>query len=335
MHAAWLVSLPLDSFHVVHCEGGSAWVKWCLYNTMAAVGPFLGAVAVAVGASLWRRRQQLDAAAAAPEVDASEVGPDATVSQRRRAALLFETHGYIVVRRFLSGSSLESLKRSVLELAGADSPRRAAIPTEQVFYDDPSDPTTLKQIQHLYDHDDYVKELFHGRCKALAELLLGAAAEGQNCQYFNKTPHRSKATPPHQDGAYFRIEPQEATTMWLSLDHADQANGAVVYAPGTQAEGLRPHRTSGVLGFSLECAEWGGEDDVRREVPMAAAPGDILVHHSLTMHRAGANTTSRARRAVGLIYYSVNAKFDRYEAESYRRGLIAEWKASGRMAADS
>ena len=76
--------------------------------------------------------------------------------------------------------------------------------------------------------------------------------------------------------------------MWLSLGDADSLTMArfVIYLDLTKWA-LRPHRPSNVLGFSQELSDWS-QTDSANERQMTASAGDLLVHHSLTVHRANA-----------------------------------------------
>ena len=57
------------------------------------------------------------------------------------------------------------------------------------------------------------------------------------------------------------------------------------------------------------------------EVAVTVGPGDLTVHHCLTIHRAGANRSARPRRAMGGIYYSTRAKLDQRAQDEYLRNL--------------
>merc|ERR1712039_181127 len=110
-------------------------------------------------------------------------------------------------------------------------------------------------------------------------------------------------------------EPQQACTMWMALDAADERNGCLRYTLGSAARGLRHREYSGVMGFSQAIVDYGRVDELH-EVAIEAQPGDLVVHHSLMIHRAGRNETSdRNRRAVGAICYGVSAKLDRVAYE--------------------
>ena len=87
---------------------------------------------------------------------------------------------------------------------------------EEVFYEDKANPNTLKQIQRMHEHDDFFGDFFNGKPKALAAELLEEPVIGKNLQYFDKPPGTGQATPAHQDGHYFMLQPCHAVTMWMA-----------------------------------------------------------------------------------------------------------------------
>jgi phytanoyl-CoA hydroxylase len=241
---------------------------------------------------------------------------------------LFERDGYVVLRKFLSSGEIHALGEKLERFIAEGVP---GMPAEHVFYEQPGNGWTLKQLQHLDRYDPYFNVLFRsGKVAQLAERLLGNAAIAKNMQWFNKPPRIGKETPPHQDGFYFMLEPNKALTMWLAIDHVDEANGCVRYIPGSHRTGLRPHGKTGVLGFSQGITDYGPRD-AEREVPMVVEPGDLIVHHSLTIHRADANTSNRTRKGLGFIFYSADAEEDEVKHRQYQEALKEEMLRSGRI----
>jgi phytanoyl-CoA hydroxylase len=233
----------------------------------------------------------------------------------------FEKNGYVIVREFLSAREIGEVAERIEGFIADDVPRMAA---EHVFYEEPGNIPTLKQLQHLDQYDPYFKSLFTSeKIVGLAELLLGNKIIGKNMQWFNKPPLIGKETPAHQDGFYFMLEPNEALTMWLAIDPVDEANGCVRYIPGSHRQGMRPHGKTGVLGFSQGITDYGTNDS-EREVAMIVKPGDLIVHHSLTIHRADANTSDRTRKGLGFIFYSADAKEDEVRHRRYQEALKEE-----------
>lgn len=209
------------------------------------------------------------------------------------------------------------------------------IPTlnpEEAFYEDKARPETLKQIHRMCEHDSFFAEQINGpKFLPLAQSLLQADVVVKNMQYFDKPPGVGKPTPPHQDGYYFMLEPNEALTMWLALEHVDEENGCVRYIPGSHLAGMRAHGKSGTLGFSQGIQDYSDED-IQNEKAIHAAPGDLLIHHSMTIHRANGNRSAvRHRRAMGMVYYSADAEVAADKVAAYQQSLVEELTSEGKI----
>lgn len=241
----------------------------------------------------------------------------------------FQQTGFIVLPGFLCATQvaemLEQVQRFVTDVIPTLAP-------EEAFYEDKSDLVTLKQIHRMCEHDSFfAKQMSGERFRPLAESLLQSDVVAKNMQYFNKPPSIGKSTPPHQDGYYFMLDPNEALTMWLALDHIDEENGCVRYIPGSHLRGMRSHGKSGTLGFSQGIQDYSSED-TQQEAAIHAEPGDLLVHHSMTIHRANGNqSNSRHRRAMGMVYYSAQAKVDSAQVERYQQSLVEELTADNKI----
>ena len=242
----------------------------------------------------------------------------------------FERDGYVALGEFLTQDEVAETQSMLADFIRDRVPE---LPREQVFYEDLSQPDTLKQIQQLFHHDAFFNDLmFGGKVEQLAELLLQGPVVGKNMQYFNKPPTIGKATPPHQDGYYFMLKPCEAITMWLALDEVDEENGCVRYVRGSHQRGMRSHGRTQTLGFSQGVTDYGTPEDLADEVAFPAQPGDLLVHNAMTIHRADGNrSTIRTRRALGFIYYSERAKVDEEAHAAYQKKLAEEMKEVGKI----
>ena len=110
--------------------------------------------------------------------------------------------------------------------------------------------------------------------------------------------------------------------MWLALDDVDENNGCVRYVKGSNHKGMRDHSTTGTLGFSQGITEYGNDEDIKNEIAISAKKGDLIVHDSLTIHRADQNLSqSRHRRALGFIFYSADSKEDNESVKNYQNQL--------------
>ena len=235
----------------------------------------------------------------------------------------FQINGYVFIPGFLKvdevGKIVQNFNRVIKDVV-------PHMPPNNVFYEDKEDPSTLKQLIDLHVYDSFFNDiLVNSKFKDLAELLLEDKVIGKTLEYFNKPPLIGKPTPPHQDGYYFMLNPSIAVTMWMALEPADEENGCVKYVKGSHLKGMRQHGRTQTLGFSQGIPDFGTEDDLANEVSFLAKPGDLLVHHSLTIHRAGGNAShDRSRRALGLIYFSESAKEDLVAKAAYQKKLQME-----------
>tara|TARA_B100001123_G_C15154857_1_gene965031 strand:- start:307 stop:1062 length:756 start_codon:yes stop_codon:yes gene_type:complete len=237
---------------------------------------------------------------------------------RQETKQTFDRDGYTVIPEFFTLDEVAAIhgqmKRYVKDVV-------PGLQAASVFYEVGDDPATLKQLEHMNTHDAFFKQYMEdNRFIELGELLLDGPIEPQNQQWFNKPPAQSSPTPAHQDGFYFCLVPNEAVNMWLALDEINQDNGCIRYVVGSHRRGLRSHGQSGVLGFSQGMTDWSDEDDAN-EMAVTVGPGDLTVHHCLTIHRADANRSAWPRRAMGGIYYSTRAKLDQRAQDEYLRNL--------------
>jgi phytanoyl-CoA hydroxylase len=240
--------------------------------------------------------------------------------------IAFDSDGFIVLRNFLDPGELVDLEREVSRYVTETVPQ---VPETDVYYEDKGNPATLKYMSRMGDHDAYFGDLIsRKRWTSLAETLLGDAVVAKGVEWFNKPSRVGKVTPPHQDGYYFMLDPNEAVTMWLALDPVDETNGCVRYLPGSHRKGIRPHGRTELLGFSQGIVDYDSADR-GAEIPMIASPGDLLVHHAMTIHRADGNPSPRHRRALGLVFYAARAQPDAPALAAYTRTLNAELKNKG------
>ena len=244
---------------------------------------------------------------------------------RQAAKENFDRDGYTVIRAFFSTEEIDEVHGEVARYVSDIVPE---LPANSVFYESCDDLSTLKQLEHMNSYDAFFKRYFEDqRFFELGEFLLDGPVTAENLQWFDKPPALNSPTPAHQDGFYFCLKPNEALNMWLSLDEIDESNGCIRYVVGSHRRGLRPHLNTNTLGFSQGLSNWGPEDSAN-EVAVTTSPGDLIVHHSLTIHRADANQSSRRRRAMGGIYYSHRAKPDDEAFAAYLRNLDGLIEAS-------
>jgi ectoine hydroxylase-related dioxygenase (phytanoyl-CoA dioxygenase family) len=140
-------------------------------------------------------------------------------------------------------------------------------------------------------------------------------------QMFVKQPRSSNPTPLHQDLPYWPVEGEQIISIWVPFDRVTRDNSVVQYVKGSHRWG----RMFEPVSFSQEnvprdkrVGSAGYERIVDPDVVVKENeilsweldPGDVLVHHPLTLHFATPNLTANEnRRAIALRYVGPNSRF--------------------------
>ena len=139
----------------------------------------------------------------------------------------FKDDGYLSLHPLYEANQLTELNDQVERFIRDVVP---TMPQEQVYFEDKANRSTLKQLQKMFEFDDYFRDLMeNGAPRQIAEEVLQDEVVPVNMQYFNKPPGIGQPTPAHQDGYYFHLNPCEAVTGWLALENVDEENGCIHY----------------------------------------------------------------------------------------------------------
>ena len=240
----------------------------------------------------------------------------------------FDRDGFVLMRKFVSTEEAANLNGQVDRYIADVVP---GLPATEAYFEVKDDPDSLMRLSGMNRHDGFF-ESWHNEPRFIetAATLLDDEVVPTGVQLFDKPPRVGKITPPHQDGFYFMLEPNEAMTLWLSLVPSDIENGCLRFVPESRHHGIRPHARSNVLGFSQGITDFGTVDE-ETEQAIETQPGDVIAHHSMTIHRTDDNPTDRRRRALGLVYYAKRAHHDAERAAAYQEELYKSWEKEGKI----
>jgi hypothetical protein len=134
----------------------------------------------------------------------------------------------------------------------------------------------------------------------MVEQLIGSDFVLWGMTIFGKPALTGKATPWHQDGDYYPIEPLETLTVWISLDGSTIEQGCMKYIPGSH----KPHK---IYSHHFEhrddytLAQVIDEDqvDLKQARNIILEPGQISLHDVYLVHGSEANHSDRRR--MGLV----------------------------------
>jgi len=160
---------------------------------------------------------------------------------------------------------------------------------------------TLPQLAWPSRHAPWLAETqMTRRAHAVAAEVLGPRAEMVWEFATLKPPEIGAPTPWHQDEAFFTVGTpyRVALSCWVALQDVDDVTGCMIYVPGSHREPLLPHQT---IGADPRTHGIGVVDpDLSRAVSVPLRAGDAVLHHSRTLHGAGANHSTGPRRALTL-----------------------------------
>ncbi len=134
----------------------------------------------------------------------------------------------------------------------------------------------------------------------MVEQLIGPDLILWGVTIFGKPAHVGKATPWHQDGDYYPIEPLETLTVWISLDGSTPEQGCMKYIPGSHRDHRIyshhfEHRDDYTLGQVID--EDQIDPSLARDIVLEA--GQFSLHDVYLVHGSDANLSDKRR--MGLV----------------------------------
>lgn len=242
-----------------------------------------------------------------------------------------ERDGYLFVRALLPAEILEDLRLQMLEILREAGWVRADGPLEEAFADlggfcvEPQ-PQYMEIYHRLYKLQAFHAIQHHPNLIGLFERMLGEAAMPHPRIIGRIIFPRREAytTPPHQD--FIPIQGSvETYTAWFPLSAAPPEMGGLQIASGS-------HR-SGVYDFRPALGAGGLEVIDPLEDAWVNSPfeqGDVLIFHSMAVHKGLPNVSERLRMSIDARYQRVTGPIVSGSLEPHSlpgnwEGIYAEW----------
>ena len=140
---------------------------------------------------------------------------------------------------------------------------------------------------------------------ALGENLMVWSAD-----FFIKEPKTTQIVSWHQDLTYWGLgATSNQCTAWLALSPATPESGCMRFVAGSHKQAIVPHKDTfddnNLLSRGQEIAVDVNEDDA---TDIVLQPGEMSIHHGLTFHASGPNTSDDRRIGVAIRYVSPEAR---------------------------
>ena len=134
----------------------------------------------------------------------------------------------------------------------------------------------------------------------MVEQLIGDSFVLWGMTIFGKPARVGKATPWHQDGDYYPIEPLETLTVWMSLDGSTPEKGCMRFIPGSHKNHqIYKHHFEHRDDYTLAQVIDDDQVDLDTALDIVLEPGQISLHDVYLVHGSAANTSEQRR--MGLV----------------------------------
>jgi hypothetical protein len=134
----------------------------------------------------------------------------------------------------------------------------------------------------------------------MVEQLIGSDFVLWGMTIFGKPALTGKATPWHQDGDYYPIEPLETLTVWISLDGSTIEQGCMKYIPGShKSHKIYSHHFEHREDYTLAQVIDNDQVNLAQAKNIILEPGQISLHDVYLVHGSEANQSDLRR--MGLV----------------------------------
>ena len=190
----------------------------------------------------------------------------------------FERAGVICLRRLFSEGWIATLRNAVDRRAATSAKHQSKRAAHYSF-------TEL----FMWKEDAAFRSfVFESPAAAIAaRLLRSRSVRFYFDQIFSKEPGMLAPSPWHNDQPFYPIQGSQICSIWLALDEVTRESSGLEYLAGS-------HRWP--TGREIDAARIESERATLEMLTWDMQPGDCLVHHGLTIHGAGGNSTLDKRR---------------------------------------
>ena len=144
----------------------------------------------------------------------------------------------------------------------------------------------------------------------VVEDILGPNLMIWSAEFFIKEPNSDHIVTMHQDLTYWGLgETSDQCTAWIALSPATVASGCMEFVAASHKNPILPHHDtfsdSNLLSRGQEIVVEVAEEDKTR---IELKPGQMSLHHGLTIHGSGPNKSDDRRIGVAIRYLNPNAR---------------------------
>jgi len=232
----------------------------------------------------------------------------------------FNKDGFLVLRSFLDTHTCDTIlkiakahldaKIEPIETELGYDSRDKAYRTDVTDYSshDVEAQVTVRRLRQVYDRDMHFKAWMENeKLRPVLQQVLDdqvAITTAHHNSIMTKMPHLSTATAWHQDRRYWRYSDDNLVSVWLALDDEYSENGVLEFIPGSHKMLFSAEQFDEKEYFSTS-----NEKNmllIKSKVSTNLEKGDVVLFHSLLLHRANKNNTDKPK--ISFVYTVKGAK---------------------------
>jgi len=120
---------------------------------------------------------------------------------------------------------------------------------------------------------------------------------------FLKEPESKGFISWHQDGIYQGWKPFNSITAWLAITDVNEENGCMRMWPGSQKDNFIEHKDTFDEDNLLTRGQTIKNVPLKDTVPVILKPGQLSIHHPMTVHGSGPNLSKNRRIGFAIQSY--------------------------------
>ena len=236
----------------------------------------------------------------------------------KRIKKIFNQNGFAILKNFVSKKLIDEMENDTQKLS------------KKIIKNKLIDVHYLKsgQLSSVHNILSYIPKYkkfatLTGLNKVFQEIFGPHSKRWGNLSYFYKAKKVGIETKPHQDNAYFNLNPCQVFTCWIPTNTVTKKNSAMYYYPGSQKEGLFSHNLQGNLGASLSISQKKinkiKKKYKKRYIEMEK--GDCIIHSPLVVHGSESNKSNINRGSFNFSMKSKQANEDVAAINDHKKRL--------------
>ena len=237
----------------------------------------------------------------------------------------FHQNGFIILRDFLSEDRCDAIlnvakthldeKIEPIETETGYIERSKAYRTDVTDYSSGSQDKDIvvRRLRQVYDRDPLFKAWMEDtNMRPILQQILDdrvVLTLAHHNSIMTKMPYFSHATGWHQDKRYWRYSDANLVSVWLALDDEDSSNGVLEFIPGSHLMHFDSEQFDEKEYFREDVEE--NTRLIEKKVSTTLRKGDVIIFHSLLLHRANKNNTDEPK--ISFVYTVKGERTDAIE----------------------